>query len=510
MTDQHVYDGIFWDLVAELERQRVIELFAGPGGYSEGLAMLGLKRQQAVGVEFEETACQTAEAAGHRRLKADVTTLSPREVAAFYFPSTGGTITGFHASPPCQGFSMAGKGKGREDSEMLLAVLDAVAEGHLSIEEGIQYAKDNAKDDKSHLSLEPLRWILELNPEWVTLEQVPAVLPLWEGYAKVLEAWGYNAVTGNVQAEQYGVAQTRKRAILLASRIRQVQMPVPTHSKYHARTPGKVDEGVRKWVSMAEALAWGMTHRPYLTIAPGTGVGGPDSLAVGGSGARRTIYGEQAAGRWAHSATTNNTPPQQVRSIDSPAFTVTGSGRNPGWRFTDIPDFMGDVYNKNGCIRSTDEPAPTVTASADNGNFQWIDGENVPAKAVERVDRKRLVAEVTPRVHNQSGTEFDLEWPADRPAPVVAGRDIVTMPGANANRFNGSTKSRNDGIRVTVEEAGVLQSFRIDYPWKGNKTQKFQQVGNAVPPVLAARMGLCVLGWADVTQTYTTDAATAA
>jgi hypothetical protein len=33
----------------------------------------------------------------------------------------------------------------------------------------------------------------------------------------------------------------------------------------------------------------------------------------------------------------------------------------------------------------------------------------------------------------------------------------VANPGANANRFNGSKKSRNDGIRVTVSEAGVLQ-----------------------------------------------------
>ena len=48
---------------------KILDLFAGAGGWEEALRMLGLN---ALGIETEPWAGETARAAGHERLQADV------------------------------------------------------------------------------------------------------------------------------------------------------------------------------------------------------------------------------------------------------------------------------------------------------------------------------------------------------------------------------------------------------------------------------------------------------
>jgi len=218
-----------------------VDLFAGAGGWEEGLGGLGYG---ALGIELDPWACATAVAAGHERLNADVAALDP---LAFH------PVWGLVASPPCQAYSPAGKGHGRRDREWVIACAHELAVGNDTRRE----RSKQCQDPGSLLTVEPLRWALALRPRWLALEQVPPALELWSLFAGLLSATGYHATTGLLSAERFGVPQTRKRAFLIASLDGPVKLPEPTRRSYDPRHPDRVAEHERhlpRWVSVEEAL----------------------------------------------------------------------------------------------------------------------------------------------------------------------------------------------------------------------------------------------------------------
>lgn len=367
------------------------DLFAGAGGWDLAATQLGIHPR---GVENMPEARATREAAGLATIHDDVWTFEP-----------DGKATGLIASPPCQTFSAAGKGSGRK---ALDDVLRGIREHYFQDLEHLRFLGAEVDDDRTALVLTPLHFAVNGDYEWLAWEQVPTVLPVWEACAELLERYGWHTWTGLLYAEQYGVPQTRKRAFLLASRRGPVAPPTPTHSRYYSRTPDKLDPGVKRWVSMAEALGW-------------------DDGAWRFAGAGRTS--EQTAG-------------QIPRLPTEPAHTITGKG-TAAW--IDRPDYLMPTNDRpNVAKRSPDHPAPTMAFGHERPRWCW-----------------------------------------NRPSTTIVGSfkpEIVAAPGY---RTTVSRQNAPDSVRVTVEEAGVLQSFPADFPWQGAKGKQFLQCGNAVPPGLA-------------------------
>lgn len=500
----------------------IIDGCAGPGGWSEGLRLLGLSD---IGVEWDEAACLTRAAAGHATIRADVASIPLGHLA--------GLVQGVIFSPPCTAFSQAGKGAAMEVIDRLIAQIVAG-----------DWTPIPGELPEVWLALEVGRWVEALSPRWLACELTPKALPVWEAYARWLSARGYSVWCGVLNAADFGVPQTRRRAFLMASLDRAVHPPVPTHDE--APQPTLFGPELASWITMAAALGWGRGER----------VGFPRRDDVGSSpdGYRERDWTSaeepaptltEKARSWSRQAE----PPvawvdvrRGPRAGDEPGD-VLGEGFDPNaepaqtvtsrvdrWQLQPVeaePILVntGRDWKPGGSrddaqtFDATAQPAPTI-----DGKGRWHldrdpcrDGEELPllqpgGSGYENPNRRLYDPAEEPaptiafghdssawrwrdRRHDQSQSgEVDPDWPLERPATTIAGRGLVPDPGANANRFNGNAKSRNDGYRVEAHEAAVLQSFPVDYPWQGNRTKVFQQIGNAVPPRLAAAVIAALLG----------------
>jgi DNA (cytosine-5)-methyltransferase 1 len=334
----------------------ILDLFAGPGGWSQGLRALGLRE---VGIEVDRFVCATRAAAGHATIRADV--------SAYPTAPLRGKVSGLIGSPPCQTFSAAGLRAGNTDLPLCHQALDDLARGS----DTRDALRDGCADPRSLLVVEPLRYALDVRPDWIALEEVPAVLPLFEHTARLLAGVGYSTWVGVLNAADFGLPQTRRRAFLIASRTRPALPPEPTHAD-GGTAADLFGDGLPPWRTMLDVLGC----PPGVVITRGNHTTGGSRFPTTG-----------------------------------PSWAITGRARS----------WMLKVGNRPSATRRRlDQPAPTLLFGKALNDVSWIDADGTPVR------------------------------------------------------------------RLTVEDAAVLQGFPATYPWAGSRTKRFEQIGNAVPPPLAA------------------------
>ena len=98
------------------------------------------------------------------------------------------------------------------------------------------YSSDKKKDNRWQLLYEFTRLINEIEPDFVTMENVPTLLtfkaaPVFKDFVIKLKKKGYYVWYDVVFAPNYGIPQNRKRLVLLASKHGDIDLIPPTHKK---------------------------------------------------------------------------------------------------------------------------------------------------------------------------------------------------------------------------------------------------------------------------------------
>lgn len=173
----------------------VVDLFCGVGGLTKGLANAGLHVVAGIDVDPDCRFPYTANNDAEFEL-ADVSTLKPKSVAARFPEDSFRVISG---CAPCQPFSRYGRAAVNRRSQWSLM------------------------EDFCRIAV-------EVRPDVITMENVPEVChhTVFAEFIDRLRREQYSVSYANLYCPDYGVAQNRRRLVLLASLHGEIEIPKPT------------------------------------------------------------------------------------------------------------------------------------------------------------------------------------------------------------------------------------------------------------------------------------------
>jgi DNA (cytosine-5)-methyltransferase 1 len=171
-----------------------VDLFCGAGGLTHGLLQAGIRVEAGIDVDEAAEHAYSVNNGGASFLKWDVATKKSPSIRKLFVPGKYRLLAG---CAPCQPFSRLTNGLERHRSWDLL---------------------DNFA-----------RFVKGIGPELVTMENVPELAgrgrEVFEHFIRTLERMDYAVDWKIVNCADYGAPQSRKRLVLLASRLGELRVP---------------------------------------------------------------------------------------------------------------------------------------------------------------------------------------------------------------------------------------------------------------------------------------------
>ncbi len=193
--------------MSEQKKYKIIDLFAGAGGFGLGFKMAGF--DVVCSLEIDQWAADTLRVNHPNMLviQDDIRNYQTAANIQKICPYSPDIIIG---GPPCQGFSIAGP------------------------------AQKDPKDPRNSLFVNFARWVQYLHPQVFVMENVKGLLsrrnvngePVIHIIKRTFEELDYNVEIWLLNAAEYGVPQTRERIFVVRNRlgISEITPPSPTHT----------------------------------------------------------------------------------------------------------------------------------------------------------------------------------------------------------------------------------------------------------------------------------------
>lgn len=178
-----------------------VDLFCGAGGLTRGLLNAGISVVLGIDCNADYRTTYETNNAPAKFLCSDISDISAADIVS-YLPPAGKYDLALVGCAPCQPFS--------------------------------SHRRFRQSCGDSHLLREFGRLVGELSPDWLFMENVPGIANV-RGYStflrfkKTLTKLKFNFDYDTVDAKRFGVPQTRRRFLLIASRTSSVQLPAPSH-----------------------------------------------------------------------------------------------------------------------------------------------------------------------------------------------------------------------------------------------------------------------------------------